>query len=219
MDSVRMLVALGPLAVYLLLLGLINLLPRPYLTTGGRDTAALGVALSGFILIGPLELFMPRWPAAEWSDFLWVFWLLLGVLCLLVLTLIVLSQRPRLVIYNLTVEELRPVLAEVAELLDADARWAGGSLALPRLNVHLHVEPFPAMRNVTLAATADPQNLNGWRALEQALSAELGDVRSRPNPLGGAMALAAVLLLTLVSVNLLRDPQPLTQGLRELLRM
>lgn len=219
MDSFRMLLALGPLAVYLLLLGLVNLLPRPYLTTGGRDTAALGVALSGFILIGPLELFMPRWPAAQWSEFMWVFWLLLGLLCIMVLTLIVLSQRPRLVIYNISADELRPVLAEVAELLDADARWAGGSLALPRLKVHLHVEPFPAMRNVTLAATADPQNLNGWRALELAIAAELTTVRCRPNPLGGAMALAAVAMLILVSANLIRDPQALTQGFWELLRM
>lgn len=219
MDSVRLLVAVGPLAVYLLLLGIVNLLPRPYLTSGGRDTAALGVALSGFVLIGPIELFMPRWPAAVWSDFLWVFWLLLSLLYLLVLTLVVLSQRPRLVIYNLTAEELRPVLAEVAELLDADARWAGGSLSLPRLNVHLHVEPFAAMRNITLAATADPQNLNGWRALEQALGAELNSVRCRPNALGGAMAIAATFLLALVSFSLVRDPQSLTQGLRELLRM
>ncbi|MDZ4782814.1 MAG: hypothetical protein SGJ19_21410 [Planctomycetia bacterium] len=219
MDSFRMLVALGPLAIYLLLLGLVNLLPRPYLTTGGRDTAALGVALSGFILIGPLELFMPHWPSAHWSEFMWVFWLLLGVLCTLVLTLIVLSQRPRLVIYNISADELRPVLAEAAELLDADARWAGGSLALPRLKVHLHVEPFPGMRNVTLAATTDAQDLGGWRALEQTLAAELTAVRCRPNPLGGAMAVAAVLLLLLVSANLVRDPQALTQGFWEMLRM
>ncbi len=219
MDSFRMLLALGPLTVYLLLLGLVNLLPRPYLTTGGRDTAALGVALSGFILIGPLELFMPRWPSAQWSEFMWVFWLLLGLLCTMVLILIVLSQRPRLVIYNISADELRPVLAEVAELLDADARWAGGSLALPRLKVHLHVEPFPTMRNVTLAATADPQNLNGWRALEQALAAELTTVRCRPNPLGGAMAVAAVLMLMLVGASLIRDPQALTQGFWEMLRM
>jgi hypothetical protein len=219
MDSFRLLLALGPLAVYLLLLGLVNLLPRPYLTTGGRDTAALGVALSGFVLIGPLELFMPRWPAAEWSEFMWVFWGLLAVLGTLVLTLIILTQRPRLVIYNITADELRPVLAEVAELLDADARWAGGSLALPRLKVHLHVEPFPTMRNVSLVATADPQNLSGWRALEQALAAEFSAVRSRPNPLGGAMAIVAVLILLIVSISLFRDPQALTQGFWEMLRM
>ena len=64
--------------------------------------------------------------------------------------------RPRLVIYNMTVEQLRPTLANVVTRISIPyARWAGECLVLPRLGVQLHVEPFLAMRNVQLASLED----------------------------------------------------------------
>ena len=59
MDPLHLCIALGPLAVYLLLLGIINLMPRPFMTSGARDTAALSIAISGFVVAGPMELFLP----------------------------------------------------------------------------------------------------------------------------------------------------------------
>ena len=43
MDPLNLCIALGPLAVYLLLLGLIGLSSRPFLTSGFRDGATLAI--------------------------------------------------------------------------------------------------------------------------------------------------------------------------------
>ena len=59
-DPLHLAIALGPLAVYFLLVGMINLSSRPLVTTGARDAAALGVGLSGLVFAGPMELFLPE---------------------------------------------------------------------------------------------------------------------------------------------------------------
>jgi hypothetical protein len=216
MDAFRLCVALGPLAIYFLLLGGLNLLRRPFLTTGARDTAALGVAVAGFIIVGPVELFLPH---QAWGSFVWLFWLLLIAFYGLGLTLVVLIGRPRLVVYNISIDEFRPVLAEVIESLDADARWAGNSLVLPRLSVQLHMDSLAAMRNVTLTATGDHQSYTGWRTLERALAAALADVEVAPNPGGVVLTVCAMIAMLFVGVKLIADPQAITQGFRDILRL
>ena len=59
LDLFRLCVALGPVAIYLVMLGALNLSRRSLLVTGTRDAAALGLAVSGLIIVGPLELFFP----------------------------------------------------------------------------------------------------------------------------------------------------------------
>ena len=66
-------------------------------------------------------------------------------ICLIMLLLLL---RPRLIIYNISCEQLRPVLVEVVERMDSDARWAGDCLYLPGLGVQLHLESAGWMRNV-----------------------------------------------------------------------
>ena len=56
MDPLYFCIAIAPLAVYLLMLGIINLRGKPFVTTGARDAAALGIGLVGFVVIGPMEL-------------------------------------------------------------------------------------------------------------------------------------------------------------------
>ena len=92
MDPLHVSIALGPLAVYFCLLGCLNLSRRPLITTGPRDTAALGVAISGLVLVGPMELFLPDAAAVEFG---WKVWVLLLTLYGLGLTLIVLLMRIR----------------------------------------------------------------------------------------------------------------------------
>ena len=157
-------VAVGPLTIYLLLIGAINLARRPLLVSGTRDAAALGLALSGLLLVGPVDLFFPD--AITMHVILLVRLLLLGfyVMCLV---LVLLLLRPRLVIYNISVDQLRPVLADLVDKLDRDARWAGDSLVLPALGVQLHLDSFPPMRNVSLAAIGASRTTSAggnWRS-------------------------------------------------------
>ena len=131
-NPLHVAIALGPLAVYVMLLGMINLSSRPLVTNGARDTAALGVGVSGFILMGPFELLLPQATEFHWRGLVW---LLLLAFYVLGLTLVVLLLRPRLVVYNIPAERIRPLLANLAVELDPDARWAGECLVLPQIGV------------------------------------------------------------------------------------
>ena len=113
-DPLRLTIALVPLASYGLLIGLLNARRRPFLTTGGADLAALAAALSGLILVGPIELFRPEAASAEFGSYVWLFLLVFYWLCV---WLAVLLAKPRLVVYNVTIDELRPVLAETARTI------------------------------------------------------------------------------------------------------
>jgi hypothetical protein len=156
-------VALGPLALYLLVLGAVNLSRRPLLVSGARDNAALGIGVSGMLLVGPVELLHPQTAVNELG---WYIWVLSISMYALALSLVVLLSRPRLTIYNISLEEFRPLLAEVIDSLDAEHRWAGSSLSLPKLSVQLHVDCNQLMRNVSLVAVGDQQSYAGWRQLE-----------------------------------------------------
>ena len=113
------------------------------MVSGSRELAALGVAVVGLLIVGPMQLFVPD---ATVLRFGWLVWPLLLSFYGLSLTLWMLVARPRLVIFNIRGSQLRPMLSELAISLDADARWAGDSLALPQLGVQLRMESFPSMQ-------------------------------------------------------------------------
>lgn len=211
-DPLRLSIALVPLAAYMLLLSLVNLRRRPFLTSGGSDLAALGVALSGMAFVGPLELFRPEAATNEFGNFIWPVLLVFYWLWVLLVVLVV---RPRLVVYNVSVEELHPVIAEAASRLDPDSRWAGNSLALPNLGVYLHLESFDLMRNVSLASSGSRQNLDGWRELSRALATALKPVRVKPNPRGVGFLLLAVLLMSGSLMSLVNHPKELAYAVQE----
>ena len=214
-DPLHFVIGVGPLAVYLLLIGILNYSKRPFLTTGGRDATALGVAISGLIIAGPMELFMPPAAADRFAGWVWILLLMFYGLCV---SLFILLMRPRLVIYNISVDQLRPLLMEAVQEIDKESRWAGDSLTVPNLGIQLHVEPS-ILRNVQLVSSGPKQSLDGWLKLEEKLTETLKPVRSSRNPIGlGMMILAGLIGLT-GAIWMLSSPQSVAQSLSEMLRM
>ena len=216
MDSLHLCIALGPVAVYLLLLGMINVASRPFLTTGARDTAALGICISGFVIAGPMELFLPETAAGRYGAFVW---LLLIAFYALSLSLLVLLMRPRIIVYNVTAEQLRPLLVEVVNQIDRESRWAGESLMIPRLGVQLHLEAFAPLKNMQLVAAGPKQNYAGWRHLEMAIAAELGHLKTERNPYGYLLLSLGLLMVGVLTFYMVNDSHSVAQGLRDMLRM
>lgn len=211
-DPLRLAIALVPLAAYVLLLGLLNLRRRPFLTSGGCDMAALGVALSGLIFVGPLELFRPEAATRSFGNYIWLFLVLFYLLCLV---LVVLLSRPRLVIYNISPEEIHSLLAGAASRLDPAARWAGNNLSLPGLGVQLHLDSLDIMRNVSLVSSGGRQNLDGWRRLARELGRSLATVRVKPNPRAVGLLVVALTLFAVCVTNLIAHPTELIQAMNE----
>ena len=220
MDPFRLCLALGPVAVYLVILGSVNLSRRPFLVSGVRDAAALGIALAGFVIVGPMLMFFPDALAAHIDPkYVKLLWGLMVALYGLGLVLVLLTMRPRLVIYNISSDQLRPILAEVVGRLDPDARWAGDSLMLPALGVQLHLDSLPWMRNVSLVSAGPNQGEQGWRRLEAALSPALAQVDVPRNPRGVTLWSIGVFITGALIWSVARDPQAVTHALFEMLQI
>lgn len=218
-DPFRLCLALGPVAVYLVLVGALNMFRRPFCVSGTRDTAALGLAVSGLMIVGPIELFVPvetMLTFGHYVPYLWAVLILLYVLCLV---LALLMSRPRLVIYNVSTAELRPTLADVASQLDDDARWAGDSLVLPNVGVRLHIDSIASMRNVSLVSSGPEQDHLGWRRLEQALSASLARLEVSRNPRSLSLVTAGALLGVGLLLVIAHDPHAVFNSLAGMLQL
>ncbi len=214
MDTFSACLAFGPLAIYLLLLGLLNLSRRPLVVSGTRETISLGLALAGLVIVGPMQLFMPQEAAMRFGQFIWI--LLLGFYSLS-LTLLILLSRPRLIVYNISAEELRLALDAAARRVDPDAAWTSTALSLPTARVYLHIEPFPPLGNISLLATGDDQSASGWRRLEYALREALRETTVTPGAYGLWMLLIGAMMLSGLTFWVVDNPQTIAQGLERML--
>ncbi len=216
MDSLHFCIAVVPLAAYLLLIGWINLSPRPFVTTGVRDLSALAIAVAGFAIVGPMELFLPETVASIVGG--WV-WLPMIILYVLIVTLTVLLMRPRLVIYNMSQNQLRPILKQVISDCDSEARWAGDCVISPRLGVQLAIECNAGIRNVMLTSVNADQDLDGWNTLYLRLRQELANNQQPRNAQGVSFLVLSAMMVAAVGYSLLTGRQEILQAFRDMMRM
>jgi hypothetical protein len=214
MDTFSACLAFGPLGIYLFLLGLVNLSRRPLVINGTRETLSLGLALAGLMIVGPMQLFMPQEAAVRFGQLIWL--LLIGFYALSV-TLLILLSRPRLIVYNISPEELRLALDAAARRVDPDAAWTSTALSLPTSRVHLHIESFAPLGNIALLATGDDQSLAGWRRLEFALRDTLRETIVTPGAYGLWMFIVGAMMLAGLTFWVVDDPQTIAQGLQRML--
>ena len=215
MDPFHLCIALGPVGVYLLLIGLLNLSTTPFVTNGARDLMVLAIAISGFAIVGPMELFMPE-PSANYFRG-WI-WLPLIALYFLVALLVSMIARPRIVIYNVTIDQLRSVLGDTAKEMDDDSRWAGESLALPSLGVQLFIQGYPGLRNVQLVAAGGEQNLNSWKRLEAVLRHSLKSIEVGRNPRGFSAISVAIVMFLAIAYSLIYGHESIADRMQEFFR-
>jgi hypothetical protein len=203
-DSFRFAIAFGPVAIYFFVLAALNRSPHPRVVTGPQDGLALALALFGLVVVGPMELFFPVAASMLWGGYVW---LMLGLLYALVVLFLLITLSPRLIIYNVTYQRLRPLLAELAPSLDAEARWAGNSLSLPGLGVQFYIDEVPRMSNVSLIATGGGQDPQGWHRLSEALQERLGEVEAPRRKTWVHLTIIAVVLSLVVFGAVLWHPE------------
>ena len=214
MTTVHFAIAAIPVSVYLMLIGGLRLRNRPLVTTGWRDMLTLGIAVSGLVAIGPMQLFFPADAAQRWHG--WV-WLALLVLYLLALTLLLLSCKPKLIAYGMDAPQFHEVLLRAARELDDGANWQADVLTLPNCGLQLAYEPSGTARVHQVVHVGAVDNLQDWIQLERAF-AKLGATLSCPSSnVGWPLVIGGSLLLTAAIVPIFTDPAAALAQLREFL--
>ena len=190
LDGLPVWAAFLPLGCYLVLLGWLHLRRRPIAVPGGWDLAGLAAGVSGLLLAGPVPILQPAVGLAGWASLL-----LAGGLALVIAGGI-LATRPRLVVYNVTVDQLRPVLAEVVARLDGSARWAGDSVALPSRGLQVLMDGRGLARCVTVATFGGRSSPEAWAEFARQLRRATRRLRVRRNPWGAIIAGLGAALVT-----------------------
>jgi hypothetical protein len=211
----RVYVALFPLALYLLAVGVVNSQRRPVLTTGTWDQAALAFGLSGLVLVGPLQLILKslKWMLVAPSAPI----LLVGIF-ISGAAVLILSQPRRLVIYNFDARQMREDLIGMLRSIDPEAVLAGSRMMLPRLGLEIQIEAFPALRNVSLIAGSELVNEPNWRLLKQRLRDQLAEVEVAPGLVGQGFVAASGVFLFAPLWFVVRDPAGIAQAFLRILQ-
>ncbi len=165
-NSFLIYLSLMPLAIYFVLVGMMNLTGRPFLVTGHRDQTARFLALTGFVAVGPMQLFFPV--NASWSYGVGVWGVLLAIYALLC-TLYLLLMRPSLNLYNVTLTEFRPFFSDKVVNWDPESRLAGDTVFMPTLGIQFYLEANPLLRTISLISAGPNQNYDGWRRFQKCL--------------------------------------------------
>jgi len=213
-DTAHLVVALVPLAIYLLGLAVVNLMPRPLMISGTRDLAALALGISGLVMMGPVQLFTPPELLARMGPY---YWLLLILLYGSAVSLWILFLRPRVVVYNMAPEHFRGMVSTIAVRQDPHARWAGNALEMPQARLLLKLEPFAAFRNVSLAADSDHIDYGAWQRLVDELAVALAEVRVSRNPRGITFGMIGMVILVVLVHRCTQQGHAVTESFIRLL--
>ena len=191
LDSLPFWIALVPLGVYCCVMGGLQLRHRPLVISAAWDSAFLGLALSGLVAVGPLAAIQPLLGGSPWGE------VILLLVYALVVAVCILFARPRLLIYNATVEQIRPLVAQNAAAVDPVVRWAGESVALPTLGLQAHVEGNGSLRTVSIVVLQSCETGEAWIDLSRRLRRMCRRLRVQPSPVGMVMLIVGCgLLLT-----------------------
>jgi hypothetical protein len=214
MSALHFAIAFIPVAIYFLMIGGLRLRTRPLITTGWRDTLALGIAAMGLVAVGPMNLFFPVRAAEAMQG--WV-WFALLTLYFLGLLLVLLSSKPRLIAYGLTEIQFRDSMLEAAREVDESAIWEGDVLTLPAEGIQLAVEPSGSTKVQQVVHVGLLHNLQGWLQLERAFVKSGARVRCDRSVAGWPFVLAGALLLTYAIGPVISNPNNAFAQLKEFL--
>jgi hypothetical protein len=92
-------------------------------------------------------------------------------------------------------------------------------LLLPQLGVHLQLEPFRALRCVSLVSVGPRQDLDGWAAIQEQLRPALAEERSGRNPRAYSMLSFALVMIGMMAWKVTADPAALERQFLDFLRI
>jgi len=210
LDLIRFAIALLPLAAYTHVLGLLRLRSVPTVLSGAMDFLLLGLAVIGFVAIGPIELFFPR--AAYSLLGIWV-WVVLIALYFFVVMLVALNTAPKLIVYGLSASDLKTIVCEMLTEQQVQAAWLGDVVELPELGIRACIEQAGRASVSHIQSTGKQQNIMGWYTLERLLVKKLSTVRVQQRHQAMVWLMTSFLLFGLAAFLISNDLPRLKQAM------
>lgn len=177
--AMRLVTVVVPVAIYFLLLGLLNSRRHPQLLSGRQDFVLLMVALSPIFILPLLSLGLSLWMVIP------------AIVAVGVVIRLMSPSGYAWVIYNLSAEQARQAVARSLRLCNADFDEKAGGFVIG--NSFLRISHFPLLRNVTLRLESAPAGLAG--EFEHAMGRTLAQSTAETSPMAVAMMLVAMLML------------------------
>lgn len=186
----KVVLLVGPIAVYFMVLGLLNSQARPKLVNARTDFLILTAAVFPVLLV-------PAAPVVGQGRG----WLVLPLLAVAALALWALLPRPDSgwVIYNLSGPRARVLLLRCLRDLGWSFQETGRGLEVPRLGLTIQLSGLPVLRNVTCHLKCD-RFAEGAR-LSELLGGRLESALARqdqlPSAAGSCLMLVGIALMIL----------------------
>jgi len=180
--SVRVATVVVPVAVYFLILGLLNSRRHPQLLTSRQDFALLVTALSPLFVAPAMSV-----AGGSLTIVLLVGAALAGVVVLGG------GGRGSWVIYNLPAEEARRTIASIFEEMGLSPRSERGGFRLPTVDAFAEVGGFRLLRNVSVRLRGGSEALA--KDFQSRLTESLATVRAETSPMAVSMLLVATAML------------------------
>lgn len=166
-DYARLSIGLLPLGLAFLVLAFLHMRGKPTVVTSGQEVLFLGFAVSGFAMIGPMELFFPTASYAALGE--WV-WLLLVALYFFLVLLVSMLSRSALTVVGLGPDRLQKDLDAAFVADGIVCHWLGSQLEVPELGIRAIVESSYGFRETShISPCGDKQDAMGWYQLEKLL--------------------------------------------------
>lgn len=169
-DLLRFSIALIPLGLYFFVIGLIRLRKSPTVISRPLDVLLIGMACSGLVAIGPLELFFPRAAFSVVGNWVWL--VLLSLYALLVL-LIAFHVPAGIVIYGATKETIRSAIDAGYAGRGIYLEWLGDSFRSTALKIHAQIEDGGWSAVTQIKSIGKEQNIAEWIDLDRSLHVRL----------------------------------------------
>jgi hypothetical protein len=217
MNVFPLIVALLPLTTYFLLMGVLRII-RPLVTTSTRDGMAIAIAVSGLVMIGPMQLLFPSQAAAVMG---WIVWLILATLYVLCVSLVLLSLRPKIIVYGVSPAELLTPLLEACQTVDESATLDSGrqQVTLHRQGVLLRVEALGGTDAAQIEAFENNLHPKFWQHLLVELRRGTSRVKTRFSVGGLGMVVIGLALGGVIVSQIVSQPDEVLAGFRQWLQL
>jgi hypothetical protein len=186
----KVMINIAPIAVYFLVLGLLNSQAQPRIVSGQRDFVVLTLVFVP-MLVWPVPFLVA-------NGFWWL--LLIGLAAAAGGFAALLPRRlSSWVMYNLSEQRCRRHLENALHRLQVDYELADGSYLISSHGLEIHISSFSVLRNVTLHFSFDRSNPPAelLEGLREVLQEELEKLALLPSASGVCLLALGVLLLML----------------------